>query len=89
MKFIVTEVQKWESGAIQTPTYAYDDRNSAEAKFYSILSVAAKSTLPVHSCIMYTEEGSPLMNKCYLHPVVPPEPEPDSTEEDNNNEPEG
>ena len=86
MKFIVTEIQVWDTGALQTPTYAFDDRNSAESKYYSILATAAKSSLPVHSCMLYTEEGSFLMSKCYYHPVEPePEPEP-TPEPENENE---
>lgn len=80
MKFLVTEIQKFEGGAISTPSYAYDDRDHAEAKFYSILAAAAVSQLPLHAAIMYTEEGTPIMNKHYYH-VPEPSPEPESNEE--------
>lgn len=75
MKFLVTEIQKFEGGAISTPSYAYDDRDHAEAKFYTILATAAVSELPLHAAIMYTEEGTPIMNKHYYHI---PEPEPNA-----------
>lgn len=78
MKFLVTEIQKFEGGAISTPSYAYDDRDHAEAKFYSILAAAAVSQLPLHAAIMYTEEGTPIMNKHYYHV---PEPSPEPNEE--------
>lgn len=67
MKYIVIEVQKFADGGMSTPAYAYDTQNSAEAKYHSILSSAAISTLPVHSAILITEEGFPIDYKCYKH----------------------
>lgn len=67
MKYLVTEIQKFENGQMSTPSYAYDNRNSAEAKFHSILASAAVSALPVHSCILFTEEGFVLDTHCYKH----------------------
>ena len=66
-KIIVTEIQKFENGQMSTPSYAYDEQNAAEAKFHSILAGAATSALPVHACIMFTEEGIPIDHKCYKH----------------------
>lgn len=77
MKYIVTEIQTFDTGAISTPSYAYDDRLSAESKYFSILSAAAKSALPVHACVLMTSEGMPLMNKAYTHKV---EQKPETTE---------
>lgn len=77
MKYIVTEIQTFDTGAVSTPSYAYDDRLSAEAKYHSILSGAAVSKLPVHACVLMTSEGRPLMNQCYTHKV---EPEQETTE---------
>ena len=74
-KIIVTEVQKFANDQISTPSYAYDDMNAAEAKFHSVLASAAVSQLPVHSCIMFSEEGFPLRHECYKHDAVTPEPE--------------
>ena len=66
-KIIVTEIQKFADGTMTTPSYAYDNRNSADAKYHSILASAAVSTVPVHACIMYTEEGVTLDHYCYHH----------------------
>lgn len=79
MKYLVTEIQTWDTGAVQNPTYAYDDRLSAEAKYHSILAAAAKSTLPVHAAMMFTTDGREIMHQCYTHPVETPE-EPESEE---------
>lgn len=67
MKFIVTEIQKFENGQMSTPSYAFDNRNAAEAKFHTILAGAAVSALPVHSCVMFTEEGVTLRSECFIH----------------------
>ena len=80
MKYLVTEIQTWDTGSIQNPTYAYDDRLSAEAKYHSILATAAKSTLPMHACIMMTSDGREIMHQCYTHPLPEPEPTPELEE---------
>lgn len=80
MKYLVMEIQKWDTGAIQTPTYSYDNLNSAEAKFHSILATAAVSTLPVHSCVLMNESGFTIRSQSYNHEPEP-EPEEPTTEE--------
>lgn len=78
MKYLVMEIQKWDSGIVQTPTYAYDDRNSAEAKYHSILAAAAQSSLPIHACVMLTEDGRLVRTEVYRHePESEPEVEPE------------
>ncbi len=67
MKIIVTEIQKFADGTMTTPSYAYDNRNSADAKYHAILASAAVSAVPVHSAIMYTDEGLYIESKCYKH----------------------
>lgn len=73
MKIIVTEIQKFADGAMTTPSYAYDAVENtrfspqADAKYHSILASAAVSAVPVHACIMYTEEGEYIESKCYKH----------------------
>lgn len=69
-KYLVIEIQKFANGSMSTPAYAYDNLNSAEAKYYSILAAAAVSSLPVHSCILMSEEGFPLRHECYKHEPV-------------------
>ena len=78
MKYLVIEIQKFDTGAISTPTYAYDDRNAAEAKYHAILASAAGSALPSHACTMLTEDGRLVRNEVYKHePVVEEEPTPE------------
>lgn len=66
-KFLVTEIQTFDTGAISNPTYAYDDENSALSKYFSILSSAAKSALPVHACLMFRNDGTPLRFESFKH----------------------
>jgi hypothetical protein len=73
-KYLVVEIQTWDTGAVQTPTNAFDKRESAEAKYHDILSKAAVGTLPKHAAVLMTDEGYVLENRCYEHPVEP-EPE--------------
>lgn len=76
-KYLVTEIQHWESGAIQNPTWAFDTREKADAKYYTVLAAAAVSKLPVHSAMIFTEEGFYIDSKSYKHPTEPDvEPEP-------------
>ena len=87
MKFLVTEIQKYAEDQFSTPTYAYDDREHAEAKYYSILAAAAVSSVPTHAAMLFTEDGVPMMNAVYHH-IPEPEPEP-NPEPEQNTEPEG
>lgn len=83
-KYLVTEIQTWDSGAIQTPTWAYDTEEQARAKYHSVLAVAAVSKLPVHACMINTAEGFPLCHECYKHAPAPePEPEPEEVTDEN------
>ena len=71
MKILVTEVQTFADGKIATPSYAYDERNAAEAKYHAILSAAAVSALPMHACVMYNADGSPIKHEVFKHEVQP------------------
>lgn len=70
MKFLVIELQTFEGGAMSTPAYAYDDMNSAEAKYHTILAAAAKSALPIHACVIMNAEGRLIKNECFYHEPV-------------------
>lgn len=80
MKFLVVEIQTFEGNTVNTLTYAFDNRLSAEAKYHSILSGAAISKLPKHACVIMTSEGRLLMSQCYTHDVQQQETEPATTE---------
>lgn len=67
MKYFVTEVQIYENGSAATPTTAHDTLNAANAKYQQILASAAVSKLPVHSAIMYVDEGLFIKGECFKH----------------------
>ena len=73
MKFLVTELQTFPNGSMSTPSYAYDDILSAQAKYHSILSAAAKSALPVHAATIMNNEGQEIDHQCFYHEVEPEE----------------
>ena len=77
--FIIMEVQVFADGATSTPCYSYDNRNSAEAKYHSILSSAAVSKLPRHTAFMLTDDGFVIKSESYNHETEP-EPEEASNE---------
>lgn len=79
MKYLVMEIQTFDTGTTSTPTYAYDTRAGAEQKFYTLVAGAVASQLPTHAVVMMTSEGQLIDRKVYHH--VKPEPEPTPEEE--------
>ena len=75
--YIIMEVQVFPDGGISTPCYAYSDKNRAEQKYHAVLSAAAVSALPRHTCFMLTDDGYVIKSESYEHPV---EPEPEESE---------
>ncbi len=76
--YIVMEVQVFSDGSMSTPCYAFENLNSAESKYHSILSSAAVSKLPTHTAFMLTDGGQVLKSECFRHEVEPePTPEPE------------
>lgn len=61
------EIQVFEDGKMSTPCYAYDNKNSADSKYYSILSSASVSKLPKHSAVMVTDDGYYIKSESYEH----------------------
>lgn len=79
MKYLVVEIQVHANGAVAAPSWAFDSLEQALAKYYTVLAAAALSSLPVHSCVIVTDEGFQLRKECFKHEVEP-EPEPVSEE---------
>lgn len=65
--FIVMEVQVFEDNKVSTLVYAFENRNSAEQKYHSVLSAASVSKLPMHTCFMLTTDGRVIKSECYRH----------------------
>jgi len=69
--YIIMEVQVFPNGQMSTPCYAFDDKNKAEAKYHDILSKAAVSSLPRHTCFMLTDDGYVIKSESFTHEVEP------------------
>lgn len=83
MKYIVTEIQTFDTGAIATPAYSYDERSAAERQFHLLTAGAVVSALPTHAVVLGTNEGQIIERKVYHHaPVQPEEPVEEPTEEE-------
>lgn len=63
--FIVIEIQKNSSGQIATLVNAYDNHNTAEQKYHTVLAAASVSGLPSHAAVMLLENGQEIKHECY------------------------
>jgi len=67
MKYLVIEIQTNIDGSVGNLVYSYDDRNQAESKYHAVLSAAAISALPMHTCDLIQADGVLLARQCYVH----------------------
>lgn len=65
--YIVIELQKNAEGVVSNIVTDHATQAEAESKYYSILASAAVSNVPIHSAIVVSEEGFPVMHQCYKH----------------------
>lgn len=65
--YIVIELQKNADDVVSNIVTSHENMREAESHYHSILAAAAISTLPVHSAIILTEEGFPVIYQCYKH----------------------
>lgn len=72
-QYYIVEIRKSQQGELEHDVQWSWDANpdlarlKAESKYYEILSQAAVSQYASHACIVFSQEGVPLMNKCYTH----------------------
>ena len=82
-QFYIIEIQQYTNGEFgHIVHFAFDEnatkaRLKAEAKYHEVLAAAAVSELPQH----ITSDGRAVMNQCYRHEIVQPEPEEESEPE--------
>ena len=67
--YIVIEIQTNADQTVGNFMWAYSERNDAEAKYHSVLSSAAKSSLPCHSCVILRNDGLQIAAQSYKHEV--------------------
>lgn len=81
-QYYIIEIQQYANGEYgHIVHFAYDAdaskaRLKAESKYHEVLAAAAVSELQSHSATLLTADGRSIMNQCYKHPIVVPEPEP-------------
>lgn len=92
-QYYILEIQQYANGELgHLVHWAFDEdpekaRLKGESKYYEVLSAAAVSELPMHSAILVSQEGFPVMHQCYKHEPTPePIPEPSEVPEDDDNE---
>lgn len=74
MNYLVIEIQTNTDGTVGNLVYSYDNRNEAESKYHAVLSAAAISALPMHTCDLIQEDGVLLARQCYVHEQGTEEP---------------
>lgn len=75
--FVVTELQTMADGASGGFIWTFSDlskteeenRADAEAKYHSVLAVAAKSNLPCHAAVLMRNDGAVLNKQAYTREV--------------------
>jgi hypothetical protein len=67
MAFVVVELQKNADGSFGNIVKPFETQNEAESNYHAVLAAAAISAIPVHSAVLLSEEGFPLMHGCYKH----------------------
>ena len=69
---IIIEIQYSKDETIGVNKWAEKDINEAEALYHSKLSVAAKSSVYMHSVVMLSERGDRVKGETYIHEVSEP-----------------
>ena len=67
MKYLVIEVQTDANGKVSNLVFSYDSQLEAESKFHAVLSAAAISALPMHTCDLIQADGILLARQSYAH----------------------
>ena len=67
MKYLVMEIQTQANGTVGNFVWAFDTQDEAYSKYFSVLSVAAVSALPMHSAVMIGNDGNLYAQQCFVH----------------------
>ena len=65
--YVVVELQKSADDTIASLVTTHQTLNDAESKFHQVLSYAAVSNLPLHSCILLNEDAYVVKTESYAH----------------------
>ena len=67
--FIIMEVQVFVDGDMSIPCYTFNTKNSAEQKYYTVLSSVAVSKLPIHTAFILAEDGYVIKLERFKHEI--------------------
>lgn len=67
MKYLVIEIQTGADGKVSTLITQKDDLNEATSLFYSVLSAAAVSSVPVHAAVLLMNNGAVVKSEVFDH----------------------
>ena len=65
--YVVVELQKSADDTIASLVTTHQTLNDAESKFHQVLSYAAVSNLPLHSCVLLNEDAYVVKTESYAH----------------------
>ena len=65
--YFIVEIQGLADGSFSHLVTTAATRNAAESEYHRILAAAAVSELPLHSALVFTGEGTPVLHQCYAH----------------------
>ena len=67
--YILQEIQTTNGTTALVPPMVYPTREAAESAFYMTCGAAVISSVPVHTVMVYTDEGFPIpeLTKCFKH----------------------
>ena len=74
MIFYVLELQTTVGASGAVIPFTFSTRDEAEAKYHSLLAVAATSQVDKHGAMLFNEDGFVLKSEVYNH-YVPPVPD--------------
>ena len=66
-KFITIELQTLADGQVALLSWTFESIPEAESKYYTLLSVAALSSVPIHTVMIVDQFGTCLASKSYTH----------------------
>ena len=69
MIYYVIEIQTTTTGTVIP--FSFTDRDQAEAKYHSLLAVAAVSSVPKHGAMLFNDNGFVLKSEVYDHGEEP------------------
>lgn len=67
MKYLVIEIQTDADGNVATLITQKDDLNEATSVFYSVLSAAAVSSVPLHAAVLMMNNGAVVKREMFDH----------------------